>query len=239
MKKIITFIILLLFPLFFLNAQTENTENSSHEISVSVDVMNRYIWRANDFGNTPSIQPSLTYSYKNFSIGTWASTTTTGDFAEIDLFANYSIGNFTIILTDFFYPYDSLTNNNSFFNFKNSNTAHTLEAGIKYTNQKFPVSIGLYSFVYGFDPKPLTSDKYYSSYVEFGYNFKIKNTECEIVTGFTPMEGYYADKFSVVNIGFTAKKEIQITPTFSLPIKASFITNPKKENVYLTFGFTL
>jgi hypothetical protein len=216
---------------------TQTTENSS--ISVNVDFMNRYIWRAIDFGNTPSIQPSFTYSYKNFSIGSWASTSTTGDFAEIDLFASYSIGNFTLLLTDYFYPYDSLTNNNSYFNFKNSSTAHTIEAGIKYVNQKIPVSLGIYSFVYGFDPKPNSTDKYYSTYIELGYSFSLKDVDCEIVGGFTPIESYYAEKFNLVNIGFTAKKNIQITPTFNLPLKASFITNPINENVYFTFGFSL
>lgn len=240
MKKVLFILFLFFIPTLLLNAQSEKSEDiSNHELSVNVDIMNRYIWRAISFGNTPSIQPSLTYSYKNFSIGSWASTSTTGDFAEIDLYANYTIGNFTIILTDFFFPYDSLTSNNSFFNYKNDNTAHTIEAGIKFASEKFPVSFGLYSFVYGFDPKPLSTDKYYSTYFELGYNFKIKNTECELITGFTPMEGYYADKFSFINLGFTAKREIQISPTFSLPIKASFITNPKNENVYFTFGFTL
>ncbi len=240
MKSIYLFLLLLISPFYNLTAQTDNNENkSNHEISVNVDLMNRYIWRAIDFGNTPSIQPSVTYSYKNFSIGSWASTSTNGDFAEIDLYANYSIGSFSFILTDFFFPCDSLRNNNSFFNFKNDNTAHTLEAGIKFTNEKFPLTISAYSFIYGFDPNPYTNEKYYSTYFELGYDFKVKDTECEIVTGFTPMEGYYANKFSIINIGFTAKKEIQISPSFKLPIKASLITNPKNENVYLTFGFTL
>jgi len=219
------------------NENNDSTCNSS--VSVNVDFMNRYIWRAIDFGNTPSIQPSITYSYKNFSLGAWSSCSTNGDFAEIDLFTSYSIGNFTVMLTDFFYPYDSLTTNNSFFNLKNASTGHTIEAGLKYTNKIIPVSLGIYSFIYGYDPKPFSNDKYYSTYIELAYNFSIKDTDLELVAGFTPMESYYASKFNLINVGFTGKKNIKITPEFSLPIKASLITNPVQENIYLTFGISL
>lgn len=230
----------MLFSIVSLYSQTDSTEyKSKSNISINVDFMNRYIWRAIDFGNTPCIQPSITYSYKNFNIGTWASTNTMGDFTEIDLLASYSIGNFNIQLTDFFFPFDSLTNNNSFFNFDNNNTGHTIEAGIKYENQKIPIYLAIYSFIYGYDPKPFSTKKYYSTYIEMGYSFAVKDIECELVAGITPFESYYANKFSLVNLGFTVKKNIPITSNFSLPIKASFITNPRNENAYLTFGISL
>ena len=201
--------------------------------------MNRYIWRAIDFGNTPCFQPSVTYSYKNLSFGTWASTTTTGNFTEIDLFASYNYKNFTLLFTDFFFPFDSLTNNNSFFNYNNDNTGHTIEAGIKYSNQTIPFSLGVYSFIYGFDPKYNSNEKYYSTYIELGYSFAVEDIDCELFAGLTPKESYYANKFGFVNIGLNFTKIIPITSSFVIPVKSSIIVNPQKESLFVTFGFSL
>lgn len=240
MKKLFTLSILLI-VLFIVKAQSQTDTKdsiSNSPISINVDLMSRYIWRAIDFGASPSIQPSITYTYKNLSFGTWAAYNTPGGFAEVDLFASYTLNNFTLLFNDFYYP-DELSTNNSYFNFKNKNTGHTFEAGLKYTNQKIPMSLSVYTFVYGDDKKPNSTDNYYSTYIELGYSFSINEVDCELIGGITPIEGYYADKFSFVNFGFTVKKIIPITSSFSLPIKASLITNPKNENIFLTFGVSL
>ena len=46
-------------------------------------------------------------------------------------------------------------------------------------------------------------------------------------------------KFAVCNIGASTTKEIKITETFSIPLKASVILNPKTEQFFLVAGITL
>jgi len=51
--------------------------------------------------------------------------------------------------------------------------------------------------------------------------------------------GFYGSSFGVVNLGITATKKIKITKDFSLPLKASFITNPQAENIFFVVGLGL
>ena len=51
-------------------AQEDNVE-IKNPISISCDLMSRYVWRGTDFGGSPSIQPGIEYSKAGFSIGAW------------------------------------------------------------------------------------------------------------------------------------------------------------------------
>ena len=50
---------------------------------------------------------------------------------------------------------------------------------------------------------------------------------------------YGNDKFSFVNVGITASKEIKITDDFSLPIFASYIVSPNQDKAFFLFGISL
>ncbi len=44
----------------------------AQEFSVGTDVVSRYIWRGTDLGeNTPSIQPTISFSAGGFTTGFW------------------------------------------------------------------------------------------------------------------------------------------------------------------------
>ena len=55
----------------------------------------------------------------------------------------------------------------------------------------------------------------WSSYCELSYPFSVKDVDMSIEAGFTPWEGFYSNKFNVVNIGLSATKELKITSGFS------------------------
>ena len=73
------------------------------EASVGADLVSGYIWRGQDLGGV-SVQPSLEISYKGFSLGAWGSVGfESTDTKEFDLTLGYSIGGFSVSVTDYWF----------------------------------------------------------------------------------------------------------------------------------------
>src|SRR5690606_41614376 len=63
-----------------------NQHELTAQVSIGADIMSRYIWRGVDYGNSPSLQPQLSFSAGGFSIGTWGAYSFAGSassFSEI------------------------------------------------------------------------------------------------------------------------------------------------------------
>jgi hypothetical protein len=205
-----------LFVIFNLtNTQAQN----QIQLNVGADLVSRYVWRGTDFGNSPAIQPELSLSYGNFSLGAWGSYSSNTDAGadEGDLFATYSFKSGTdIIITDYFFPGDGM----DYFYAKN----HFLEAGITQAISKFYVSVN-FMFANAND----------DVYLETGYS--TDNISLFIGAG---NEAYTPDgQFSVCNLGVTISKEIPLSTEFSLPIWGSLIFNPAAEGIHMVFGLSL
>ena len=41
------------------------------QLGLGTDVVSRYVWRGTDFGDSPSIQPTINYTTSGFSVGFW------------------------------------------------------------------------------------------------------------------------------------------------------------------------
>ena len=97
------------------------------EASVGADLVSGYIWRGQDLGGV-SIQPTLSVSYKGFSLSAWG---TAGiekeDTKEIDLTLGYTTGGFSISVTDYWF-----NGGPGYFHYGSHNTNHTFEAQIGY-----------------------------------------------------------------------------------------------------------
>ncbi|MBP7497393.1 MAG: hypothetical protein KA792_07000 [Bacteroidales bacterium] len=244
-------VLILLSILPMLLRSQDNEEQAKININKGADLMNRYVWRGADYGASPSIQPYLSLTAKNFELGSWGSISSLGNYAEIDLYAKYSFKGISIIATDYFFPVEnaknSLNMNNKYLEYDNKKTFHTIEAALQYKgNEKCPVSIYAGTFIYGNDKnwgydKDKDNDlkNYYSTYIELGYTFKINNENLDVFMGLTPEAGAYGNTFGVINAGFTGYKNIKLTDKFELPVKASLICNPQMQNIYLVFGITL
>nr|HPI45593.1 hypothetical protein [Tenuifilaceae bacterium] len=61
----------------------------------------------------------------------------------------------------------------------------------------------------------------------------------DLFVGCTLNEGFYHHEPNVVNVGFKTTKEIEITEKFKLPVSATFVVNPAKEDVFFVVGITL
>jgi hypothetical protein len=231
MKKfILTFLAFLFGGTFF--------SNSLAQIEFGADLYSRYIWRGVDYGNSPSFQPALSFTAGGFTVGTWGAYSFAGEgnvFSEHDIFAQYSFetgaGTFGVIFTDYYYPSAGL----EFFNYEGEGTgAHVLEAGLSYTGPgSFPIAISGFYNIHN-DP-----DK--STYVQIGYPFQIESVELAFFAGASGGESawYGTTKAALINVGFSASKEIKITDSFSLPVNAAYILNPDLEQSYLIFGINL
>jgi len=253
-------------------------QDSIPKINVTSDIMSRYIWRGADYGNAPSIQPTLSFTKGGFEIGIWNSLSTTGSYAENDPYIKYTIKNISITLTDYFIPCLANTsrhdlcpfNSNYFFDYKDNNTftmdtatnlykgkttCHTLEASVQYKGpNEFPFSILVATYIYGNDKKikdtvffdaaknkikQVDLKNQYSTYIELGYTFKCHGNSFDTFLGLTPFANAYGNGFGVVNLGLTGYRNVKITNDFSLPLKASIITNPQASKIFFVFGFTL
>lgn len=202
-------------------------------VSGGADFVSRYLWRGLDFGNTFSIQPSLALTSGDFEVGFWGSypfANTAGGNEEMDLYLGYSLGDFSVLVTDYYFP----NSGGKYGNYKDPGS-HTVEVGLSYGgSESFPISLAAYMNVYNDDDNTV--------YFELGYSTEVSEVAVDLFVGGTPGGdgGFYGTtEFNLINIGVTASKDIKITEDFSLPVFSSYVLNPNMEVGYLLFGFSL
>ena len=207
------------------------------EVSVSADFVNQYIWRGQDLGDI-SVQPTLGVAYKGLSITAWGSVglSDNEDTKEFDLTLSYSLGNFNIGITDYWFN----TPNDRYFSYAAHKTSHVFEANIGYD---FGLcALQWYTNFAGNDGVNKSGDRAYSSYVELSAPFKLGGADWTAAVGAVPYAtSFYGEAggFAVTNVSMKASKDINITKTFSVPVFAGIYANPSTEKAYLAFGFTL
>jgi hypothetical protein len=240
-------------------------DDNSGELDFGVDLMSRYVWRGFDFGAMPSIQPGLAYTKGGFEIGVWgAYAMNFAGYQETDLYVSYTFlkDMLSIGFTDYYFP-DITALDQGYFDWGDE-TGHCVELNASFNGlEKFPLSVSVNTFLYGADKifadssLNTTSGGYdyntkanYSTYVELGYSFGVKEVDVDVFAGFQVNgvniedaildggEGFYLDGPGLINLGLTAAKEIEVTDKWSLPVSSSFIVNPKRQRVYFVFGFT-
>ncbi len=243
MKKLIVVISSLFFTHLAMGQEAENTTKS--ELSVSVDAVSRYVWRGLLYDSSPNLQPTLSYTYGGFSIGSWASYGVSNHYAEIDFFASYTKGAFSFSVYDYFNEDEDDLRVNNYFNYKNKTTGHLLEGSVIYTaGEAFPITLTAAMFFYGSDKKE-NGDQAYSSYFEVGYPFKVANQSLDFFIGGSPSNGFY-QKYSniensdpnIFNLGVSSTKEIKISDSFTLPLKATLSLNPAAEDIFFVVAMT-
>ncbi len=208
------------------------------QLKFGADVYSRYIWRGVDYGNSPSIQPGLSYSSGSFTVGTWGAYSFAGAatvFSEHDLYASYSVpipsGTVSIYYTDYYYPSAGI----KFLKYDGKGAgAHTLEAGIGYSGpESFPISLSVYNNFH--------NDLDKSTYVQASYPFSSDEHSISLVLGGTTGKSawYGSSKANIINLGISLTKSLKISELFSLPVTASYFLNPEIEQSYLIVGITL
>ncbi len=206
------------------------------ETTLSADVVNHYIWRGTDCGNV-SIQPTLGVAYKGLSLSAWGSVgLDKDDNKELDLTASYSVGGFSIGVTDYWFN----TPEKRYFYYNAHGTSHIFEGYVSYDFG--PVSAAWYTNFAGNDGVNKDGDRAYSSYLEATAPFKLGGCDWEASIGAVPFATTFygeANGFAVTHVGVKATKDLKITDSFSVPVFAQVAANPSTEKAYLVVGFTL
>jgi hypothetical protein len=218
-----------------LTVQTVQAQTSSGgTFTVGADVVSSYIWRGIPQGNgvTPNIQPSLSFTKGALSLGSWASSSFTGDVKEVDLSATYALSSaFALTVTD--YNYNLLTQPN-YYNYGRA-TGHVFEGTVAYTGAKLSASVNT---MFAGNDKLSNGNNAFSTYFEFDYQF---NPLAKVFLGGSLAESqtYMTTGFGITNIGLKVSKTIPITDKFSLPLYGILSTNPYSKRTFFVVGITL
>ncbi len=189
---------------------------------IGADVVSSYVWRGTDLGDSPAIQPALSYTFPGIGVvvGAWGSYAIAEDndyrYKEVDLYVTVPVGPFSLTLTDYYVPIDDNTDS---FDFSDDGP-NILEASIGYTYK----NLGLLAAI-----NIAGADTDNAKYCEANYKFYDKDGfTAKAVVGAgdeTYVEGDN-DNFSVVNTGISVSKD---------RYTASYIYNPDSEKSHLVF----
>ena len=187
------------------------------EASIGADLVSKYLWRGQDLGGV-SVQPYASVGYKGLSLTAWGSIGfNSDDDKEIDLTLAYETGNFSVSVTDYWYPQYS--------------GAHTFEAQVGYDFGFMGVN---------WHTNFAGDDEEYASYFTLTAPFSLIGLDWEAEVGATPWgtDYYGTDNFSVCDLSLGASKELNIGKSFSTTLYAKATYNPTIEKFYATVGIS-
>jgi hypothetical protein len=210
------------------------------ETSAGVDLVSKYVWRGVSQGVGASIQPALGLSYKGFSLGAWGSVSSNPVPYELDFSAGYSVGGFSIGITDYYWNGAE----GSFFDYHADN--HLFEGNLAFTfSEKFPLTLSWNTFFAGRMDQDESGKQQYSTYIEAAYDFSLGGLDFTASIGAAPWDSYAwlvpvngKKGFQISSISLLGSKTIEITPTFSIPLFVQCIFSPATDASHLVVGFS-
>ena len=212
------------------------------EVNVGADLVSGYIWRGQDLGNV-SVQPTLSLSYKGFSLTGWGSVGfDKNDTKEFDLTLGYAVKGFSISVTDYWF-----TGGPGYFHYGSSNTSHVYEVQAGY-DFGF-LAVNWYTNFAGNDGTDSKGKRAYSSYLALSAPFRLGGIDWTAEVGAVPWETSFYNRteerqsgargFEIAQVALQAGKEIRLTDAFSLPVFGRVAWNPATEGAYFVFGLSL
>lgn len=243
----------------------EEKDEEGATLNFGADIFSRYVWRGYDFGNSPAIQPNISFSWKGLNIGAWGSYSFTkhsieindstvidaGNYSEMDFYVSYTYKWFTLMFFDYF-TMNGLNPNdgNNYFDYRNTTTGHTFEGCLSFDGpDNFPLQFMASTLFYGDDKNKDSTGAYgygtknnYSTYFELSYRINIRKIDLQLrpFIGGTPFgSSWYGPDAGITNLGLTAKKSIPITPLYTLPVQTTLMANPQAQSIFLVFGVSL
>ncbi len=203
------------------------------DFKLGADVVSSYVWRGGELGDSPAIQPSLSYTCPKtgVTLGTWGSyalsdtniSTATGNkfrYQEVDLYVTVPVGPVSITLTDYYAPDTTVTPSARTFDFSDD-SANVVELSVAYAKDN--VSLLAAMNIAGLDTNN-------AKYCEAGYKFYDKDGYTAKAVLGMGNENVYGDKendkFALVNTGISVSKD---------RYTASCVYNPDTEKSSLVF----
>ncbi len=238
-RLVMSFIVVMVFS-------TSMKAQDKVEVGVGADLVSGYIWRGQNLGGV-GIQPSASVAWKGLSLTAWGAVGFDNDDAkEFDLTLGYSVGGFSVSVTDYsFNKGDNFKTGNAidgkYFHYGANSTLHVFEAQVGY-DFRF-LALNWYTNIGGNDGLKKNGKRAYSSYLTLSAPFKLGGLDWEATVGATPWETSFYNGgvggFAVSEVALQATKVIRVTDSFSLPLFAKVIWNPATEDGYFTMGLSL
>lgn len=210
---------------------TETSYGQEKRLTVhaGADLVSSYVWRG-VYQTGVSIQPTLSLSAYGVTLGGWGSTDFSSAAKALDFFLSYQIKGFTVGVTEYWWSGEG----ESYFKNRGS---HYVEANLGYTvSEKFPLSIGLNTMLYGHGDRDLSGKQQYSTYFTAAYPFAVHSVDCGVGVGVASWAGLYSKNFNVATISARVSKSLQMTEKYALPIFVEAIFSAAQDNAYLIFG---
>ncbi len=235
MKKIFLFLFL------FIGLQGFSQEvHKTSPFSASAELTSKYLWRGQEYGEAPTVFPTLGFATGGLSVYATGAYTIDNSWRETDLGVGYTIGDFSVGIVDYFYPTPT-GNSDKLFNFKKDETGHLFEGSLSYAPSALPITAMVSTFFYGAD-KNMEGEQAWSAYAEIGYHYDFSETNIlSLALGASLNKSLYNNfetGFSVVNIALKYQTAIPMGD-YNLPVSAQYVINPQKEKSYLSFSVYL
>jgi len=218
----------------FFSLKVSAQESRQWKVDFRTDVFSRHLWRGDQLGDAPAIEPEVSLTKGNFVFSVWAASTFNNSYNEIDFILNYQVLPFlNISFYDYYNPVPDAQN--EFWKYKGDEMRHTVEMTADLGKDDFPLTLLAGVFLYG-DKDSISSGERFSTYIEPAYNFKIAKKDFRLFAGFTPFSGYYAHNFAFINIGATFSDSFSIGTQLELPVEITFCTNPSTNQTWFIAG---
>jgi len=218
----------------FFSLKVSAQESRPWKVDFRTDVFSRHLWRGDQLGNAPAIEPEVSLTKGNFVFSVWAASTFNNSYNEIDFILNYQVLPFlNISFYDYYNPVPDAQN--EFWKYIGDEMRHTVEMTADLGKDDFPLTLLAGVFLYG-DKDSISSGERFSTYIEPAYNFKIAKKDFRLFAGFTPFSGYYAHNFAFINIGATFSDSFSIGTQLELPVEITFCTNPSTNQTWFIAG---
>ena len=237
MKKIFFMMVLCL---SFNAAQAQESNKRVSNFHLGVDLQTKYIWRGMEMMSNdaaPVLFPNINYSYKGFYAYVMGGYAINGKYSEVDLGLSYTYKWITLGINDYYYPTTTVAQD-QYFNFKNKETGHWLEAVVTIAPENIPAYLTISNFFFGAD-KNLEGKQAYSTYAELGGHYVFLNDhQLALAIGAAFNKSCYNGydhNFSICNIELKYTYNVAMK-NFVLPLSVAYIINPvyEKSHVNLT-----
>ena len=230
----ILFLLLLSFVAITINAE-EKLKKSP--FSASLELSTKYMWRGIEYGTAPTVFPMIGYNTHGFNAFAMGGYAINGSHQEVDLGVSYTAKEFTVGVSDYYYP-SSVGEKDGYFKLSNRETGHWVEAYATWAGTKIPLWVTVSTYIFGAD-KNEDGKQMYSSYAEVGYTHSFTDdNNISLCVGANLNKGFYTNNesgFNVVNVNAKYSTAFKFG-SFKLPVSASYVLNPYKNKSYFTMS---
>ncbi len=223
----------------FAFAQAQESDKRESNFHLGVDLQTKYIWRGMEMiteDAAPVVFPQLNFQSGGLYAYAMGGYSINGKYSEVDLGVSYTHKWLTVGINDYYYP-TTTTAEDQYFNLKNDETGHWLEAAVTIAPENIPAYLTVSNFFYGAD-KNLEGDQAYSTYAELGGHYDFLNDHSlSLAVGAAFNKSCYngyAHNFGICNIEMKYTYNLAMK-NLTLPLSVSYIINPVYEKSHVNF----